>query len=343
MRWSASASAMPARRLDAYPHEFSGGMRQRALIAMAIACRPRLLIADEPTTALDVTVQAQIVDLIAELRRDLGIAVIFISHNLELVAEIVDRVVVMYGGKVVENGPVEAIELSPRHPYTGLLQACVPSLTGPVGPLVAIEGAPPRLGRMPQGCPFSPRCPRVVETLRRGDAAAGNSKPTAASPAGGRNETGPILSLRDITKSYAQGSAFDRLLGATRVSSALDGVSLDDRTRRRRRHRRRKRFGQIDLGQHRRRADAGRHRARCCSTASRCQPLMRDHGGPWRRRIQMAFQDTEQRAQSAQDGEPLPDRDAGAARRAEGRARRRGVGDAGAGRAGRRARAAPAA
>ena len=155
---------MLAKRLDAYPHEFSGGMRQRALIAMAIACRPRLLIADEPTTALDVTVQAQIVDLIAELRRDLGIAVIFISHNLQLVAEIVDRVVVMYGGKVVENGPVEAIELSPRHPYTGLLQACVPSLTGPVGPLVAIEGAPPRLGRMPQGCPFSPRCPRVVET-----------------------------------------------------------------------------------------------------------------------------------------------------------------------------------
>ena len=112
---------MQASRLDAYPHEFSGGMRQRALIAMAIACRPRLLIADEPTTALDVTVQAQIVDLIAELRRDLGIAVIFISHNLQLVAEIVDRVVVMYGGKVVENGPVEAIEPRPRHPYTGLL------------------------------------------------------------------------------------------------------------------------------------------------------------------------------------------------------------------------------
>jgi peptide/nickel transport system ATP-binding protein/oligopeptide transport system ATP-binding protein len=149
------------KRLDAYPHEFSGGMRQRALIAMAIACRPRLLIADEPTTALDVTVQAQIVDLIAELRRDLGIAVIFISHNLQLVAEIVDRVVVMYGGKVVEDGAVEAIERDPRHPYTGLLQACVPSLTGPVGPLVAIEGAPPRLGGMPQGCPFSPRCPRV--------------------------------------------------------------------------------------------------------------------------------------------------------------------------------------
>jgi oligopeptide/dipeptide ABC transporter ATP-binding protein len=152
-----------AARLGAYPHEFSGGMRQRALIAMAIACRPRLLIADEPTTALDVTVQAQIVDLIAELRRDLGLAVIFISHNLQLVSEIVDRVVVMYGGKVVEDGPVEEIELTPRHPYTRLLKSCVPSLTGPVGPLVAIEGAPPRLGRMPEGCPFEPRCPRAVE------------------------------------------------------------------------------------------------------------------------------------------------------------------------------------
>jgi oligopeptide/dipeptide ABC transporter ATP-binding protein len=151
------------RRLAAYPHEFSGGMRQRALIAMAIACRPRLLIADEPTTALDVTVQAQIVDLIAELRRELGLAVVFISHNLQLVAEIVDRVVVMYGGKVVEDGPVEAIERAPRHPYTSLLKACVPSLSGPVGPLTAIEGAPPRLGRLPVGCPFSPRCPDAAE------------------------------------------------------------------------------------------------------------------------------------------------------------------------------------
>jgi peptide/nickel transport system ATP-binding protein/oligopeptide transport system ATP-binding protein len=151
-----------SRRLGAYPHEFSGGMRQRALIAMAISCRPRLLIADEPTTALDVTVQAQIVDLLAELRRDLGVAVIFISHNLQLVSEIVDRIIVMYGGKVVEDGPVADLELAPRHPYTRLLKACVPSLTGGVGPLVAIEGAPPRLGGMPAGCPFSPRCPCAI-------------------------------------------------------------------------------------------------------------------------------------------------------------------------------------
>ncbi|MCW1843631.1 ABC transporter ATP-binding protein [Prosthecomicrobium hirschii] len=149
-------------RLGAYPHEFSGGMRQRVLIAMAIACRPRLLIADEPTTALDVTVQAQIVDLIAELRRDLGLAVLFISHNLQLVAEIVDRVVVLYGGKLVEDADVFAIEDSPRHPYTRLLKACVPSLTAPPGPLFAIDGAPPRLGAMPPGCPFAPRCPRAL-------------------------------------------------------------------------------------------------------------------------------------------------------------------------------------
>jgi oligopeptide/dipeptide ABC transporter ATP-binding protein len=149
-------------RLDAYPHEFSGGMRQRVLIAMAIACQPRLLIADEPTTALDVTVQAQIVDLLVALRRDLGLTVIFISHNLQLVSELVDRVIVMYGGKVVEDGPVEAIERHPRHPYAALLQACVPSLQSPVGPLTAIEGAPPRLGRMPEGCPFEPRCPRAA-------------------------------------------------------------------------------------------------------------------------------------------------------------------------------------
>ena len=156
----------PALAFKAYPHELSGGQRQRAMIAMALALDPKVLIADEPTTALDVTVQAQIVDLIAELRREFGLAVVFISHNLQLVAEIVDRVVVMYGGKVVEDGPVEAIELAPRHPYTSLLKACVPSLSGPVGPLTAIEGAPPRLGRLPAGCPFSPRCPDAAESCR---------------------------------------------------------------------------------------------------------------------------------------------------------------------------------
>ena len=152
-----------AGRLDAYPHQFSGGMRQRVLIAMAIACRPRLLIADEPTTALDVTVQAQIVDLLAELRESLDLAVLFISHNLDLVAEIVDRVVVMYGGRVVEDGPVDRVFLAPVHPYTRLLQACVPRLEAePGATLASIPGSPPRLSDMPPGCPFAPRCPRVL-------------------------------------------------------------------------------------------------------------------------------------------------------------------------------------
>jgi peptide/nickel transport system ATP-binding protein/oligopeptide transport system ATP-binding protein len=152
-----------ARRLNAYPHEFSGGMRQRVLIAMAVACGPRLLIADEPTTALDVTVQAQIVELIGDLQRKMGLSVIFISHNLKLISEIADRVVVMYGGKVVESGTVDRIEQAPKHPYTALLHSCVPSLTGPLGPLTVIPGAPPTLGGVADGCPFSPRCPFAEE------------------------------------------------------------------------------------------------------------------------------------------------------------------------------------
>jgi peptide/nickel transport system ATP-binding protein/oligopeptide transport system ATP-binding protein len=150
----------------AYPHELSGGQRQRVMIAMAIACRPRLLIADEPTTALDVTVQAQIVSLLASLHDDLGLTILFISHNLQLVSEIVDRVVVMYGGKIVEDGPVEAIFTHPRHPYASLLKACVPNVDHAGGPLTVIDGAPPQLGRMPKGCPFEPRCPRAVEHCR---------------------------------------------------------------------------------------------------------------------------------------------------------------------------------
>ncbi|MBW6399259.1 ABC transporter ATP-binding protein [Roseomonas sp. HJA6] len=153
----------PQRRLTAYPHQFSGGMRQRVLIAMAIACEPRLLIADEPTTALDVTVQARVVELLNRLRQQLGLTVLFISHNLDLVAELCDRVVVMYAGQVVEEAATVDLFTHPRHPYTRLLQRCIPRLGLAGHRLPAIEGAPPPAGRVPPGCAFAERCPDAVQ------------------------------------------------------------------------------------------------------------------------------------------------------------------------------------
>ncbi len=150
-------------RLTQYPHQFSGGMRQRALIAMAIACRPRLLVADEPTTALDVTVQAQIVRLLAELRQELGLALLFITHNLDLMAQICDRALVMYGGLVLEEAPVAALFATPHQPYTAALMGCVPRLSDVPGQLGVIEGAPPIAGRMGPGCPFEPRCSQRID------------------------------------------------------------------------------------------------------------------------------------------------------------------------------------
>ena len=149
----------PELRLENYPHEFSGGMRQRALLAMAIACQPRLLIADEPTTALDVTIQAQIVALLRQLRQELGLTILFVTHNLDLMAEICDRAVVLYGGAVMEEASVDDLFTRPRHPYTRLLLRCVPRLTTDGGVLESIEGAPPILGSPVLGCPFHPRCP----------------------------------------------------------------------------------------------------------------------------------------------------------------------------------------
>ncbi len=152
----------PDARLRDYPHQFSGGMRQRALIAMAIACRPRLLIADEPTTALDVTVQAQVIHVLRRLRDELGLSIVFITHNLDLVAELCDRAVVMYAGTVVEEAEVATLFNRPRHPYTRALIRCVPRLADASGPLTTIEGAPPALGDHPAGCAFAPRCGDVV-------------------------------------------------------------------------------------------------------------------------------------------------------------------------------------
>jgi peptide/nickel transport system ATP-binding protein len=150
------------RRLAAYPHEMSGGMRQRAMIALALACRPALLLADEPTTALDATVQIQILLLLRELQRELGMAMIFVTHDVGVAVEIADRVAVMYGGRIVESGPLARIVQAPRHPYTvGLLGSTVHgSMRG--RRLTAIPGAPPDLAALPQGCAFAPRCPHAA-------------------------------------------------------------------------------------------------------------------------------------------------------------------------------------
>jgi oligopeptide/dipeptide ABC transporter ATP-binding protein len=156
----------PEARVDAYPHEFSGGMRQRAMIAMALANRPRILIADEPTTALDVTIQAQIIRLIKDLSRELDSAAILITHDLGVVAEIADRVVVMYAGMVVEQGSLEQIFYDPQHPYTWGLLGSLARVDQPVPPgrrLPSIAGSPPSLVSRPRGCPFRPRCPHEFE------------------------------------------------------------------------------------------------------------------------------------------------------------------------------------
>ncbi|MFQ1701519.1 oligopeptide/dipeptide ABC transporter ATP-binding protein [Loktanella agnita] len=150
-------------RITMFPHEFSGGMRQRIMIAMALLCQPRLLIADEPTTALDVTVQAQIMQVLADIRQDFGTAVILITHDLGVVAGFCDRTLVMYGGQVMEEGPTDDIFAAATHPYTtGLLRA-VPRLDRTEDTLATISGEPPDMSRLPVGCPFSPRCAQVMD------------------------------------------------------------------------------------------------------------------------------------------------------------------------------------
>ncbi|MCZ6546266.1 MAG: ABC transporter ATP-binding protein [Chloroflexi bacterium] len=153
-------------RLFDYPHQFSGGMRQRVMIAMALSCDPKLLLADEPTTALDVTIQAQVLEVMARLSRELGTAVIVITHNLGVVARYADRVNVMYGGRIVEMGPATAIYHEPQHAYTlGLLES-VPRLDVREGRLIPIEGSPPDLTNLPPGCSFAPRCRFATDQCR---------------------------------------------------------------------------------------------------------------------------------------------------------------------------------
>ena len=154
------------RRVDEYPHRLSGGMRQRVMIAIAIACRPRLLIADEPTTALDVTIQAQILELLRELRTELGMAVMLISHDLGVIAEFAERVIVMYAGRVVEQAPVEVLFRTPVHPYTEGLMASIPALDGGDGRLYSIPGRIPDPDEPIAGCLFGPRCAFVQDICR---------------------------------------------------------------------------------------------------------------------------------------------------------------------------------
>jgi oligopeptide/dipeptide ABC transporter ATP-binding protein len=155
-----------AQRLREYPHQMSGGMRQRIVGAIAISCEPRLLIADEPTTSLDVTIQAQYLKLLRDIQREHGLALIFITHNLGIVARMCDSVAVMYAGRVIESGPVRQIFNAPAHPYTQALIESIPRLGGGPERLTAIDGQPPDLAQLPKGCSFQARCPRVVDRCR---------------------------------------------------------------------------------------------------------------------------------------------------------------------------------
>ena len=156
----------PEARFDAYPHQFSGGMRQRIVIALALCAEPQLVVADEPTTALDVSIQAQVLQLLRRLCRDKGTAMLLVTHDMGVIAETADRVAVMYAGRIVEIGPVQDVIRRPQHPYTRGLMGAIPSLEPVTGPLAQIDGAMPRLNTRPQGCAFNPRCPQVMDRCR---------------------------------------------------------------------------------------------------------------------------------------------------------------------------------
>jgi peptide/nickel transport system ATP-binding protein len=183
----------PRRQVDAYPHEFSGGMRQRVMIAMALCNDPKVLIADEPTTALDVTVQAQILDLLEKLKTELDTAIVMITHDLGVVAEVTDDIAVMYAGRIVEKAPKDAIFASPEHPYTWGLLRSIPRLDSPRDePLVPIPGRPPSLINPPSGCSFHPRCPYVREAHTRVD--------PLLEPVEGAREHGVACLLPSVTR-----------------------------------------------------------------------------------------------------------------------------------------------
>ena len=236
----------PARRLEQYPHQFSGGMRQRVMIAIGLACNPQLIIADEPTTALDVTIQAQILELMKNLSRKLNIALIIITHNLGVVARYADRVIVMYAARVAEQGPADAVFHRPRHPYSMGLLRSVPRLDHPRGSkLETIEGLPPNLANASTACRFAPRCPFRIALCdqepplfhtdtgslsrchRQEDIAAGKITWAAAGGVGEKDVAAtapPVLSVRNLTKHF---SVSGGLRGASGTVRAVQDVSFD--------------------------------------------------------------------------------------------------------------------
>ncbi|MCX4748839.1 ABC transporter ATP-binding protein [Kitasatospora sp. NBC_01287] len=245
----------PRRALDSFPHEFSGGMRQRAMIAMAVANNPDILLADEPTTALDVTIQAQVLDVLRTAQRETGAALVLVSHDLGVIAQMADRVAVMYAGRVVETALVDDLFTAPHHPYTLGLIGAVPRLDRTGGPLVPIPGSPPALNALPAGCPFAARCPLVEDACRTTEPAlAGPAEHQAAClraahlatdrpspadiypvpelppllPPSDRSTLAPVLTITDLRKTFPvlKGSVFKRKVGEV---YAVDGVSLDIR------------------------------------------------------------------------------------------------------------------
>ena len=192
---------LPNKRLDQYPHELSGGMRQRVMIAMGLLCKPKVLLADEPTTALDVTIQAQILDLMKSLQESHGTAIILVTHDLGVVAGMSDQVNVMYAGRLVETANAEPLFESPRHPYTKGLLASVPRLSGdPDAPLESIDGSPPDLADLPPGCAFAPRCGFVQDTCRR-------ERPALAEVKGSQERRSACFEAERLRESMAPGSS----------------------------------------------------------------------------------------------------------------------------------------
>jgi peptide/nickel transport system ATP-binding protein len=240
----------PERRVHAYPHQMSGGIRQRVAGAIAISCQPSLLIADEPTTSLDVTIQAQYLRLLKEIQRETNLALVFVTHDLGIVAKLCDRVAVMYAGRIVETGPTREIFNQPRHPYTIGLLNCLPTLRRGREPLVAIDGQPPDLAAVPPGCSFAPRCPmaephcvearpvlepiaagHLVACLRAGETSKPNGRAISvssmANPARANVDGGGevVLEARGLTKHFplARGTIFARAAGTVK---AVDGVDF---------------------------------------------------------------------------------------------------------------------